>query len=89
MAGEKLIATAKAEENQENIATALNEHALTLKAMGDYPAAEALYHQALKIARGTIGEGHPELFQAPEQPWWCRCRAAMKSRNMLPSGAGD
>lgn len=57
--GEKLIATAKADENQEHVADALNDHAITLNALGDYPAAETLHCQALEIDRATIGEGHP------------------------------
>jgi tetratricopeptide (TPR) repeat protein len=41
-------------------AVALNEHALTLKAMGDYQSAEPMYKQAIAIDKVTIGEGHQD-----------------------------
>ena len=60
--GEALIATAIAEfgDGSENHAAALNEHALTLKAMGRYEEAEQLYRQAIEIGKATIREVHPD-----------------------------
>ncbi|WP_454282317.1 tetratricopeptide repeat protein [Roseovarius sp. MBR-79] len=57
--GADLLALARNEGTQEQIATALNEHALTLDAQGRYAEAEALYREALEIDRATIGEGYP------------------------------
>jgi tetratricopeptide (TPR) repeat protein len=60
--GEALIATAIAEfeDGSEEHATALNEHALTLRTMGRYEEAELLYRQAIEIDKATIGEAHPD-----------------------------
>ena len=57
--GEALLAFARKDGTQEQLAVALNEHALTVKAQGRYAAAEGLYRKALEIDRATIGEGHP------------------------------
>ena len=57
--GEQLLATARASEDQSQLAAALNEHALSLKAMGRYDDAEPLYRQALEIGAATIGRAHP------------------------------
>ena len=61
--GEALIATAIAEfeDGSEEHATALNEHALTLRTMGRYEEAELLYRQAIEIDKATIGEAHPDF----------------------------
>jgi len=58
--GEELIAIAKNDGDEKNIATALNEHALSLKALGKYEEAEGLYREALAIDEKTIGVEHPE-----------------------------
>src|SRR6056297_2314581 len=57
--GEALLAVARTDGTQEQLATALNEHALTVQAQGRYAEAEGLYREALEIDRATIGEGHP------------------------------
>ena len=57
--GEELIATAKNGGDEEDIATALNNHALSLQAFGKYEEAEGLYREALAIAEKTIGVEHP------------------------------
>jgi tetratricopeptide (TPR) repeat protein len=57
--GTDLVAFARKEGTQEQIATALNEHAITLQAQGRVAEAEALYREALEIDRKTIGEAHP------------------------------
>ncbi|MET4128509.1 tetratricopeptide (TPR) repeat protein [Roseovarius sp. MBR-38] len=59
--GADLLALARNEGTQEQIATALNEHALTLDAQGRYAEAEALYREALEIDRATVGEGHRDF----------------------------
>ena len=58
--GTDLVAFARKEGTQEQIATALNEHAITLQAQGRVAEAEALYREALEIDRKTIGEAHPD-----------------------------
>jgi tetratricopeptide (TPR) repeat protein len=58
--GADLLSLARNEGRQEQLAMALNEHALTIEAQGRYDEAEGLYRQALEIARATIGEGHPD-----------------------------
>jgi tetratricopeptide (TPR) repeat protein len=58
--GTDLLALARTEGTQEQIAVALNEHALTIKALGRYTEAETLYREALEIGRATLGEGHPD-----------------------------
>src|SRR6056297_327273 len=57
--GEALLAVARKDGTQEQLGTALNEHALTVEAQGRYAEAEGLYREALEIDRATIGEGHP------------------------------
>ena len=59
--GIELLKITKSEfgETHENYARALNEHALTLNAMGKYAQAEPLHKQALDIGKQTIGEAHP------------------------------
>ena len=59
--GEDLIRVARAEFGDESakLAEALNEHALTIKALGRYAEAEPLYRQALEIGENTIGTAHP------------------------------
>jgi tetratricopeptide (TPR) repeat protein len=59
--GESLIAIARKDPDQTKLATALNEHGLTLRAQGRYSEAEALLNKALEIARYTIGEAHPSF----------------------------
>jgi tetratricopeptide (TPR) repeat protein len=58
--GEDLLAWARAQGTQEQLAAALNEHALTLHAQGSYPEAEALHREALEIDRATIRTNHPD-----------------------------
>ena len=55
-----LVELAQQGSDQELLATALNEHAINLRALGRYPEAEGLYRQALEIDRVTIGEAHPD-----------------------------
>ncbi|MGH1578276.1 tetratricopeptide repeat protein, partial [Planktotalea sp.] len=57
--GEDLVRQARAKEDQEKLATALNDHALTLGAQGHYEQAEGLYREALLIDEKTIGTEHP------------------------------
>ena len=57
--GEQLLSWAKANGSQEQLAAALNEHALNLNAPGRLPEAEALYAKALPIARDKPGDNHP------------------------------
>ncbi len=59
--GEELIRVAREEFGDESteLATALNEHALTIDALGKYAEAESLYRQALEIGEKTIGTEHP------------------------------
>ncbi len=54
-----LLSLAQAENNQERLSTALNEHALNTRKLGRFEQAEGLYREALEIDRATIGEGHP------------------------------
>lgn len=55
----ELLDLARAEGRPEQIAHALNTNALRLDELGDAEEAEALYREALEIARATIGMGHP------------------------------
>jgi len=57
--GEDLLSHARANEDQTRLATALNNHALTLNAQGQNAEAEALCRQALEIDEKTIGKDHP------------------------------
>ena len=59
--GKDLLKVAKTEygETREKYATALNEHALSLKAAGKYELAEPLYKQAIQILEATLGPDHP------------------------------
>lgn len=59
--GEDLLKSVRTTGSQEELATALNEHALTLNSQGLYAQAEGLYRQALEIGRATIGETHPDF----------------------------
>lgn len=58
--GEELIEIAKNDDGEENIAMALNEHAVSLYALGKYEEAEMLYRDALLIGEKTIGTEHPD-----------------------------
>jgi len=58
--GADLIALATSGGDQWQQATALNEHATTLNALGRNTEAEVLIRQALDIGRATIGEAHPD-----------------------------
>jgi len=60
--GADLIRAAREEFGDEsaNLATALNEHAQTLHALGRYAEAEPLFRQALEIGAKTIGTEHPD-----------------------------
>jgi tetratricopeptide (TPR) repeat protein len=55
-----LILASSGSLTTEQKATSLNNHALTLKALGRYPEAEALYREAISIGAQTIGEKHPD-----------------------------
>ncbi|WP_179141897.1 tetratricopeptide repeat protein [Salibaculum halophilum] len=57
--GADLLACARDEGTQKQLAEALNGHALTINAQGRYAEAETLYRQAMKITSATIGEEHP------------------------------
>ncbi len=59
--GEDLIRVAREEFGDESakLAEALNEHALTIEALGRYAEAEPLFRQALEIDAKTIGTEHP------------------------------
>ncbi len=60
--GEELIRVAgdKFGDESAELATALNEHALTIRALGRYSDAEPLYRHALEIGEKTIGTVHPD-----------------------------
>lgn len=58
--GEDLLVWAKNQGSQEQLATALNEHALTLDEQGNYLQAEVMFREALEIGRATIGTNHPD-----------------------------
>ncbi|WP_297768742.1 tetratricopeptide repeat protein [uncultured Roseovarius sp.] len=58
--GADLVALARTDGKPEKTAAALNDHALTINAQGQYAEAEGLYREALQIGRATIGEGHPD-----------------------------
>ncbi len=58
--GEDLLVHAETEGIQTNLASAMNEHALTLQALGQFPEAETLCRQSLEIGRATIGEMDPD-----------------------------
>jgi tetratricopeptide (TPR) repeat protein len=53
--GVELLDWAKAQGNQEELAIAMNEHAVTLRAQGQYRQAEELYRQALEIDHVATG----------------------------------
>ena len=59
--GENLIRVAREEFGDESaeLAAALNEHAITIEALGQYAEAEPLFRQALEIGEKTIGTEHP------------------------------
>jgi len=57
---EDLVAFARANETQERLSNALNEHALNQNKLGQFAEAEGLYREALEIDRATIGAGHPD-----------------------------
>lgn len=57
--GEDLLTLARDSGDQRDIATALNEHASTLAAMGCQKEAETHYREALEIDRKTIGTDDP------------------------------
>lgn len=57
--GEALLAVARQDGTEEQVATAINEHAGTVQAQGRYAEAEELFREALEIDRATIGEVHP------------------------------
>ena len=56
--GEDLLKWAESQGSQAQLAMALNEHALTLDAQGQYGQAEGLYRHALVIGAATIGTAH-------------------------------
>ena len=60
--GAELIRVAREEfgDDSPELATALNDHALTLWSLKKYAEAEPLYRQALEIAEKTIGTEHPD-----------------------------
>ena len=58
--GADLAALARNEGTQEQIASALNGHAVTMQAQGRVAEAEELFREALKIDRKTIGKTHPD-----------------------------
>lgn len=59
--GEDLLRLARAGDDPRQLGTALNEHALTLRATGRSAQAEPLYREALEITRETLGPRHPAL----------------------------
>ncbi len=56
--GEDLIEVARKHGSQEMLAAAMNEHAVTLTALGHYKDAEQLFRRALKIERSINGKVH-------------------------------
>lgn len=59
----KLVALSRQEHGPQarQTATALNNLAETLRALGHYAAAEPLYREALAIGRATLGDRHPDV----------------------------
>ena len=55
----RLVKLARANKNQEQLSSALNEQALNLRSLAHYNEAEALFFEALEIDLATLGEGHP------------------------------
>lgn len=60
--GEDLVALAETAPviSDADRATACNEHALTLRAVGAYAAAEPLFRQAIEIGEASLGIDHPD-----------------------------
>jgi tetratricopeptide (TPR) repeat protein len=58
--GEDLLVWSKAQGTQRQLATALNEHAITLKAQGQYGKAEEMFIEVLAIDAKTIGIAHSD-----------------------------
>jgi tetratricopeptide (TPR) repeat protein len=58
--GVLLIEAARREGIPENLAMALNDHSVTLRAQGRYVEAEGLCRQALEIDTEAIGTAHPD-----------------------------
>ncbi|MFG5383438.1 tetratricopeptide repeat protein [Yoonia sp. R2-816] len=56
----RLLLVARKGDDQQQLSTALNEHALNQRALGFYQEAEGLFRDALEIDRATIGERHPD-----------------------------
>ena len=54
-----LLALATSQGDAVRLSQALNEHAINLRALGQFEAAEALYRQALEIDAKTTGTAHP------------------------------
>lgn len=62
--GTALLQFARAESNETDLATALNNHALNLQSAGRYDEAEPLSRDALNIRRTTLGEENPGYAQS-------------------------
>ncbi len=53
------LAYARTGQNSSNYAAALGSHGDILRALGDYGAAEPLYHQAVAVLEAALGADHP------------------------------
>lgn len=58
--GEKLLALAREEGDAARLANALNDHALSLRTLGNNEEAEPLFREALDIAEKALGKDHPD-----------------------------
>lgn len=59
--GEDLLRIARTGTDRRQLATAMNEHGLTLRATGRLDEAEPLYREDLEIWRGTLAPRHPAV----------------------------
>lgn len=59
--GQALLDLTRTGTDPKQLATALNEHALTLSTIGRTDKAEPLYREALEIGREALGNRHPAV----------------------------
>ena len=59
--GEELLRLARAGDDRRQLAAAMNDHALSLRALRRDAEAELLYREALEISSETLGPRHPDV----------------------------
>lgn len=59
--GEELLRFARTGADRRQLATALNEYAVSLGAIGRYAEAEPLFREALEIGRASLGPRDPDV----------------------------